>query len=351
MRGEAFTRQLRLLTLLESRGGVAIDEAARELGARRRTVYRDFRVLEDAGIPLASQREGLSARWRVHGDFRHRLQLSLTSSELIALATGRELLSALCGTVFHNSAVSAVEKIRATLPRGLAMRFKATEPLVSAPAGGHDYAARATIVRELVQAVEEHRTIAAVYRSRAISGRERGRAERHLDPYHLHVNGGGIYLLARCHQTDTVKTYLVDRFRQVRLLDDEFEVPKEFRAAEYLKPAFRMWNGRPRKVQFVVAPELGTLLMERKVHPSQVAQRRQDGSVEIRLKVAVGPPLLDYLVGLGANVQDIEPEDLRRKVVEAHEAGVAALRTAVESSAGTHSGFRARGGGRGSDLA
>src|SRR6266540_3068574 len=52
MRGEAFARQLKLLALLEVRPeGVEPEEAAAELGTRRRTVYRDFRVLEDAGVP------------------------------------------------------------------------------------------------------------------------------------------------------------------------------------------------------------------------------------------------------------------------------------------------------------
>ncbi len=46
MRGEAFARQLKLLALLEGRpDGLELEEAAGELGAQRRTVYRDFRVL------------------------------------------------------------------------------------------------------------------------------------------------------------------------------------------------------------------------------------------------------------------------------------------------------------------
>jgi predicted DNA-binding transcriptional regulator YafY len=79
MRGEAFARQLRLLALLEGRReGLEIDEAAAELGARRRTIYRDFRVLEDAGFPLASAHDGRRARWRILEGYRHRLQLTLT---------------------------------------------------------------------------------------------------------------------------------------------------------------------------------------------------------------------------------------------------------------------------------
>ena len=59
MRGEAFARQLKLLAQLEVRpDGVAPDEAAEELGTRRRTVYRDFRVLE---VLASHSRAGLGA--------------------------------------------------------------------------------------------------------------------------------------------------------------------------------------------------------------------------------------------------------------------------------------------------
>ena len=84
-------------------------------------------------------------------------------------------------------------------------------------------------------------------------------------------------------------------------------------------------SGRPRKVRFTAAPELADLLMERKVHPSQVAQLRSDGSVEVRLEVAVGPPLVAYLTGLGAAVSEIQPRELREAVVREHRGALGGL--------------------------
>src|SRR6266568_5182345 len=140
MRGDAFARQLKLLALLEVRpDGVELEEAATELGARRRTIYRDFQVLEDAGFPLTSARNGRRARWRMMPGYRHRLQLSLSWAELVALMTARQSLAGLAGTMLHEGVVSALEKIRVTLPKGLAERFRASERLVSAPEGGRDY--------------------------------------------------------------------------------------------------------------------------------------------------------------------------------------------------------------------
>jgi WYL domain-containing protein len=79
-------------------------------------------------------------------------------------------------------------------------------------------------------------------------------------------------------------------------------------ARDWGRVSFGMWSGRPRKV-----------------HPSQVAQRRNDGTVEVRLEVALGPPLLAYLTGLGAAVSEIEPSELRAAVLREHRRAVAGL--------------------------
>jgi predicted DNA-binding transcriptional regulator YafY len=329
MRGEAFARQLKLLALLEVRPeGVELEEAAGELGTQRRTVYRDFRVLEDAGFPLTSALEGRRARWRMLEGYRHRLQLSLSWGELLALMTARQMVSGLAGTMLHDAAASALEKIRATLPKGLADRFRASERLVSAPEGGRDYRSRGELVRKLIEAIDGRQTIAARYRSRGAKGRRRGE-ERKLDPYHLRVVEEGIYLMARCHRSDAVKTFLVDRFDEAHPTGECFAPPEGFSAEQLLRPSFGMWGGRPRKVRFTVGPELADLLMERKVHPSQLAQRRSDGSLEVRLDVALGPPLVAYLTGLGAGVSEIEPTELREAVLREHREAAAGLAGAV----------------------
>ena len=332
MRGEAFARQLKLLALLEVRPeGVELEEASEELGARRRTIYRDFRVLEDAGLPLTSAREGRRARWRIMPGYRHRLQLSLTWTELFGLMSAREMVAELAGTLLHDGAASALEKIRATLPRPLAERFRATQGLVSAAPGGRDYRGRGAIVETLVDAIEARKTVIARYRSRRVRA-ARSAVDRKLDPYHLRAAAGGLYLVARCHMSDAVKVFLVDRFDDVRPTDGRFEPPRDLNPIRLLERRFGMWSGRPRRVSFRVSAGLGDLFMERKLHPSQVAQKRSDGSVEVRLEVPIVPPLVAYLTGLGAGVGELEPRELRAVVAAEHRGALALLEAPTTAS-------------------
>jgi predicted DNA-binding transcriptional regulator YafY len=71
-RGNQLSRQWRLLQLIERPAGVTVDDAADELGCHRRTVWRDLRVLQDAGFPLYDEKadDGSRGLWRLSPAFR-----------------------------------------------------------------------------------------------------------------------------------------------------------------------------------------------------------------------------------------------------------------------------------------
>lgn len=321
MRGDAFTRQLRLLQLLETRrAGVGPDEAAEELGSGRRTVYRDFDVLQRAGFPLVSDTDGRRARWRIDDGYRHRLHLSLSWSEVLALSTGAELMKGLAGTLFHEGAVSALEKIRSTLPKPLAERVRAGQVATSATSGGHDYRSRAATAALLVEALTERRTVAIRYRTKGAKARQ-----RLIDPYHMRVTGEGLYLIARDHDSGRVKTFLLDRVDEVQKTEAPFAVDPTFDAARFLESGFAMYGGDPVEVRFTVAADAARLLMERKVHPSQQTQKQSDGSVEVRLRVPLVPPLSAWLAGMGGSVSRVSPAKLSNELAEIHARAVELL--------------------------
>ena len=60
-RGNQLTRQWQLLQLLDRPAGVAVDDAARDLGCTVRTIWRDLRVLQDAGFPIYDERRPTGA--------------------------------------------------------------------------------------------------------------------------------------------------------------------------------------------------------------------------------------------------------------------------------------------------
>lgn len=136
------------MRLLDERKELSVEHAAAELGCSRRTVYRDFLVLSETGVPLYQEPEGRRVRWRLVEGPKRRLSITLSFSEMLALTAGRDLLAGLVGTFFHEAAISALEKVRAALPEPLLARADASAELVMADKRPlRDYRGRGEIVR------------------------------------------------------------------------------------------------------------------------------------------------------------------------------------------------------------
>ena len=74
-RGNQLSRQWRLLQLLDAPAGVTVEDAARDLDCVVRTIWRDLRVLQDAGFPIydEAQAKALATEkgWVVKPDGDH----------------------------------------------------------------------------------------------------------------------------------------------------------------------------------------------------------------------------------------------------------------------------------------
>lgn len=74
-RGNQPARQWRLLQFLSWPPGLAVEAAARELGCAVRTIWRDLRVLHEAGFPIYDERDGRHVGSRAtFGLGRYRIQ-------------------------------------------------------------------------------------------------------------------------------------------------------------------------------------------------------------------------------------------------------------------------------------
>ena len=314
-RGDSLARQLQLLQLLDERRSVAVAEVAGELGYTSRTVYRDLVVLERVGVPIYREADGRRARWRVVDGYKRKLAVTLSFSEMLALTAGRHLLSGLTGTLFHEAAVTGLEKIRAALPAPLATRAEAAAPRFSASGhGGRDYSRKRLVVERLVDALERHETVRLRYRK---PGHPRAE-ERRVDPYHLHLHAGGLYVLGWCHRSRGVRTFLVDRADEVVSTGEPFEVREAVSLGNLVHGAFGPWSGPSERVALRFGRRVARFVAERQVHSSQVSQWRSDGALDVTLQAPLSPALEAWLLGFGADVEVRAPAKLAARLRDEH---------------------------------
>jgi predicted DNA-binding transcriptional regulator YafY len=305
--------------LQASRLGLPAETLAQRHGWNPRTVYRDLRGLEDAGLPITSA----GGRWRLVEGWQRALPFPITLGERIALGFARALMTPLEATPVARDFDKLYERLAGSqAPRDTRQGelFRRIRPLLSTPSRlAIDYGEHAAVVETLCAASERQRTVRAVYYTES----RREQTRRDVDPYHVHWDPRleALYVFGWCHLRKDVRTFAVHRFRQVTATKKEFELPATFSPETYLRGAFRIWRAQNAiAVRLAVDPSDAGWVSERRWHSSQKLRRRADGGCEIEWTVDPGAELQRFILQLGAAVEVLAPDSLRREIAAEHAA-------------------------------
>ncbi|WP_309231951.1 helix-turn-helix transcriptional regulator [Micromonospora tarensis] len=312
------SRLISLLLLLQARGSMTASELARELEVSERTVYRDVLALSASGVPVYADR-GRAGGYRLLGGYRTRLT-GLTRDEAEALFLAG--LPGPAGDMGLADAVASAElKVLAALPPALrdaptrtGQRFHLDVP------GWFRETPPPVWLPELARAIWGDRVVRVGYR--------RGDQEvtRRVEPYGLVLKSGTWYLVGRVG--DQVRTYRVDRVTTVEVGDEHFDRDPGFdlaghwraQAGSFLRTMLRA------EVTVRLSPaglrRLRHLVDAPFVYDEVVAATGEpdgQGWVVARLPVESVPVAYHQLLGLGPEVEVLDPAELRQMFAAAAE--------------------------------
>jgi predicted DNA-binding transcriptional regulator YafY len=220
-------RVLAVLELLQSQRRMSGAELARRLEVDGRTLRRYIAVLEELGIPITAERGRYGAYALVAG---FKLPpMMFTDDEALALSVGLLAARSLGLAQGASAVASAQSKLERVMPANLKRRVRAIDETVTldlshAPPPG-DNAALVT----LTAAAQARQRVHMHYR--AATGAD---SERDFDAYGLVHRDGRWYVAGMCHLRQGLRSFRLDRVREVRPLEIAFERPLEFDAARHL---------------------------------------------------------------------------------------------------------------------
>ncbi|WP_374772220.1 WYL domain-containing protein [Streptomyces sp. NBC_01310] len=214
-------RLIRMALLIQSSPGLTAAALARELDVSERTVIRDAQALQEAGIPVRSER-GRTGGYSLAPGYRTRLTtLHPTEAETLFLSG---LPSALRDLGLSDAADTARLKLTATLLPSVRAAAEASVRRfhLDAPAWFREPSAPG-LLPELARAVWSDRTVELSYARPGRDGSPPSAVSRVVDPYGLVLKAGTWYLVARLRggdgdgdsagegRDDDWRTYRVDR--------------------------------------------------------------------------------------------------------------------------------------------
>jgi len=313
-RNDQVTRQWHLLRRLEGPRGATLQELGsslpRDMPRHLRTIRRDLDALEAAGFPLVTERVDGSTRWRLMDGFRRVPALSFSPTELMALALGRDLLRPLDGTQLKVAVDSALAKITSALPTSGLDFVRQTRDSFSVGLGPHKtYGGHREVLERLSRAVSGHRTVQMRYYS---ASRDRI-TRREVDPYHLWLAAGGLYLIAYCHLRRDVRMFAVERIRSLTMTSHAFQLPLGFDVEAYVEDALVVMRGRLVDVELAFDRVTSAWARDRIWHPSQHLVSTREG-MRMTLRVADTRELTGWVLSFGRGVRVIKPAALLDRV-------------------------------------
>ena len=306
-------RTARLLTVvgvLRANGahGITPMEIAKRTGVAKRTVYRDLKAIEgELGIPVWSD----GGRWGVEGE-AFLPPLRLTLSEAMAIFLSARLLARYMDK--HDPVLaSAFTKLEEGLPASLRAHVERTV---------QDLASRAVDpvfnrhVGDLTKAWADRRVVAFEYVPAPYSGARSPRRAT-VRPYLLEpsLQTHALYLIAFDEDRGAMRTFKVERIRDLAVLPRTFEAPEADVVAQ-LRRAWDIIADQPAtEVVLRFRPEVAGRVMEAQWHPSQQVTELPDGSLEWRATVAGTIEIRLWILSWGSDVEVLAPAPLRDDVV------------------------------------
>jgi predicted DNA-binding transcriptional regulator YafY len=224
---------LAVLELLQTHGRMSGADMARRLEVDGRTLRRYIVMLEQIGIPITAER-GRHGGYALMPGFKLP-PMMFTDDEALALSLGLLAARGLGLAEAAPAVASAHAKLERIMPDGLRRRVSAIDDTVRldlrAPSYRDAPPSDNAALSALSMAAKEGRRVHLHYRAGGVD------SERDFDTYGLAYYGGYWYAVGHCYLRQDMRTFRLDRVRQVLPARGLVRRPPGFDALEHLRLA------------------------------------------------------------------------------------------------------------------
>ncbi len=170
------------------------------------------------------------------------------------------------------------------------------------------------VLEALITASSDHRAV----RVRHVS-RRRGVTDEYLfHPYCMepYPDGDSLHAIGFCPDLREMRTFKLERIQSVRLTEEKFDPPAGFDIEAYTSSAWGIWGrkgGTPVEVVLRFSSSVVPRVHETVWHDTQILEDQPDGRLIFRALVAEPLEMYPWIRGWGAEVEILEPVELRKR--------------------------------------
>lgn len=308
-RGEPLIRQWNLLQTLQAfHFGQAEDDLAERLDCCKRTVQRDLKVLQQVGFPVFYEDRDYGKRfWRIESKALDHGGLTLSMTEMLSLYLSQQLLAPLAGTQFGEGLNTALEKIKALLPKSALGYFFDDRTLLVKNLPGQDYSGKDKEIAIINKAMADSRVLKVRYHSQS-KGKD---FDATFHPYGLVFLGTNLYCIGLLVEYGEVRTLKVSRIVGVQLTGQVFERPSDFSLRAYTHGSFGIFtSGKFQTIRARFTGWAATSLREMTWHTSQKIVKDTKAGVVAEFELSDTTEFRRWILGFGGQATITSPKSL-----------------------------------------
>ncbi len=302
-------RMLRLLTLLQSGRAATATDLTLELGVSRRTLFRDLKALQEAGVPCYYE-AGMG--YRIARSF-FLPPVNLTVTETLGLLLMGKMAASRRGLPLRDASLGAINKLTSSIPEPIRSACADLMSGVSVNPGPQPFDDKEhRYYADLQKCIDEKRQCQIHYKSPV----EPQPIQCRLKPYAMHFVTRAWYVFG---VTDLykkqVRVFKLARIVGLDPLESRFERPGRYKVGDTVGKAWRLIpEGSVYRVELEFTPKVATNVTEVLWHPSQCHRFLPDGRCRMNFEVDGLGEIAWWLCGYAGQVVVLKPAALRNRV-------------------------------------
>jgi predicted DNA-binding transcriptional regulator YafY len=297
-----------ILIMLQAKRVVRAREIAARYGISLRTVYRDIRALEDAGIPIGAQ----SGTGYFLAEGFHLPPVMFTQDEAGALLLGAKLVEKFSDMRVNQHFSGALDKIKAVLGDAAQDSLNRLDNLITvlfaAPSGGEGFGN--SWLSDIQSVLAQSRVIRIDYNSNY----KDELTTRSVEPLGLCFYAGRWHLLAYCQLRRDYRDFRVDRIKAVAVSGEHFDRGRHGDLDKLVKHI--VLSADLKSVALRFTRQAARSVRDQKYYYGFVRQWERDDAVEMEFLVPDYSFLGHWLLSFVDQVTVLSPEVLKRTMAD-----------------------------------
>lgn len=295
-----------ILIQLQSKRIVKAQEISERFEITLRTVYRDIKALQEAGIPIGV--EPGKGYFIVDGYFLP--PVMFTKEEASALLMGGKLIEKMADESIRKEFFSALYKIKSVLKTNDKEHLELLEDnimvqkwfLAESESNKFIVPVQEAIAGKNVIEIEYY----TYYRDKI--------SEREVDPIGIVHYAGAWHLIAFCRMREDYRDFRIDRIRRIKKTNKNFRLRNRKSLKEYIDEQYK--DVELQKIVIKVPSDIYKVMLNSKYFYGYVSEIRSGDFVEVTFMYGSLEYFARWLLSYTNGIEIIKPAELKTEIIK-----------------------------------